>query len=69
MIKLTRLNGKEFVVNADLIETVESTPDTVVTLVNEHRYVVKESVDDVVKKVIEYKRLLNNPVWYNEKKE
>ncbi|MCD6364227.1 MAG: flagellar FlbD family protein [Synergistetes bacterium] len=69
MIKLTRLNGKEFVVNADLIETIESTPDTVVTLVNEHRYVVKESVDDVVKKVIEYKRSLANPVWYNGKKE
>ncbi len=69
MIKLTRLNGKEFVVNADLIETIESTPDTVVTLVNEHRYVVKESVDDVVKKVMEYKRSLSKPMWYNEEKE
>ncbi len=69
MIKLTRLNGKEFVVNADLIETIESTPDTVVTLVNEHRYVVKESVDDVVKKVMEYKRSLSKPIWYNEEKE
>jgi len=69
VIKLTRLNGKEFVVNADLIETIESTPDTVVTLVNEHRYVVKESVDDVVKKVMEYKRSLSKPIWYNEEKE
>ncbi len=69
MIKLTRLNGKEFVVNADLIETIESTPDTVVTLVNEHRYVVKESVDDVVKKVMEYKRSLSKLMWYNEEKE
>ncbi|KUK13553.1 MAG: flagellar FlbD family protein [Synergistetes bacterium] len=58
MIKLTRLNGKEFVINADLIETVEATPDTVITLVNEHRYIVKESVDEVIKKVIEYKRSL-----------
>jgi len=58
LIKLTRLNGKEFVINADLIETVEATPDTVITLVNEHRYIVKESVDEVIKKVIEYKRSL-----------
>lgn len=58
MIKLTRLNGKEFVINADLIETVEATPDTVITLVNEHRYIVKEPVDEVIRKVIEYKRSL-----------
>ncbi len=62
MIKLTRLNGKEFVVNADLIETVEATPDTVITLVNEHRYIVKESVDEVIRRVIEYKRALGRLV-------
>lgn len=58
MIKLTRLNGKEFVINADLIETIEATPDTVITLVNEHRYIVREPVDEVIKRVIEYKRSL-----------
>jgi len=62
LIKLTRLNGKEFVVNADLIETVEATPDTVITLVNEHRYIVKESVDEVIRRVIEYKRALGRLV-------
>lgn len=62
MIKLTRLNGKEFVINADLIETIEATPDTVITLINEHKYIVKESVDDVIRRVIEYKRNLGRSV-------
>jgi flagellar protein FlbD len=56
MIELTRLNGEAFVLNAELIETIVASPDTVVTLVNGHRYVVKESVDAVTEKVIQYKR-------------
>ena len=56
MIELTRLNGEVFVLNAELIETIVASPDTVVTLVNGHRYVVKESVDAVTEKVIQYKR-------------
>lgn len=57
MIELTRLRSKEsFVLNADLIETVEATPDTVITLTNGHKYVVREAVDEVVRRVIEFKR-------------
>jgi flagellar protein FlbD len=56
MIELTRLNGEAFVLNAELIETIAASPDTVITLVNGHRYVVKESVDTVTEKVIQYKR-------------
>jgi len=56
MIEVTRLNKKEFVLNCDWIETVESTPDTVITLTNGKKYVVSESVDDIVKKVVEYKQ-------------
>lgn len=48
MIQVTRLNGKTFVVNAVLIETVESTPDTLITLTTGKKYLVRESVDDVV---------------------
>jgi flagellar protein FlbD len=51
MIVLTRLSGKEFALNSDLIERVESTPDTVVTLVDGTKYVVAESVDVVVQDV------------------
>jgi flagellar protein FlbD len=56
MIEVTRLNKKEFVLNCDWIETVESTPDTVITLTNGKKYVVAENVDDIMKKVVEYKQ-------------
>ncbi len=44
MIKVTRLNGKNFMLNAEIIETLEETPDTVITLVDGKKYVVKESL-------------------------
>jgi len=56
MIKVTRLNGKEFVLNAELIQFLEETPDTVITLLNHEKVVVKESVDEVVQRVIAYSR-------------
>jgi len=56
MIRLTRLNGKEFVVNAELIQFVEETPDTVITLLNHEKIVVKEKADEVVKRSVEYHR-------------
>jgi len=55
MIKVTRLNGEEFVVNAELIEFIEKTPDTVISLTTGKKIVVKESVDDIILKTIEYK--------------
>ncbi|MBI3099752.1 MAG: flagellar FlbD family protein [Planctomycetes bacterium] len=58
MIKVTRLNNREFVVNAELIQFLEETPDTVITLVNHEKVVVKESVDEVVRRIIEYARSL-----------
>jgi flagellar protein FlbD len=57
MITLHRLNGKEFVLNAEQIKFVESTPDTVITMAAENeKLMVKESVDEVVRRVIDYKR-------------
>lgn len=56
MVILKRINGKEFVLNSDLIEFVEATPDTVVTLTNGKKIVVKETVEEVIDKVINYKR-------------
>ncbi len=58
VIRLTRLNGKEFVVNAELIQFLESTPDTVVTLVNNEKVVVREEVQEVVDRAIRYGRAL-----------
>lgn len=58
MIKLTRLNGEEFVVNADLIRFVESRPDTYVTLTTDDRFIVRESTSEVIKRTVDYARLI-----------
>ena len=55
MIRLTRLNGSELFLNADLIATVESRPDTVVTLVDGKHFVVADATDDVVMRVTRYR--------------
>ncbi len=56
MIKLTKLNGQQFVVNAELIRFVESRPDTYVTLTSNDRFLVRETVEEVVKRSIAYSR-------------
>ncbi len=61
MIELSRLNGKSFVLNSDLIETVESTPDSVISTINGKKYIVKESIEEIVEKVLEYKRKIYKP--------
>ncbi|KAA0216637.1 MAG: flagellar protein [Leptolyngbya sp. PLA3] len=58
MIEVTRLNGKRFVVNAELIRTVEEQPDTIITLINGDHLVVRETMREIVEKVIEYGRTL-----------
>ncbi|UCD28308.1 MAG: flagellar FlbD family protein [Planctomycetota bacterium] len=56
MITLTRLNGKQFVVNAELIRTIEERPDTTIEMVNGEKIIVKEKMIEVVSKAIEYGR-------------
>jgi flagellar protein FlbD len=56
MIQLTKLHGEKIVVNADLVEFVEATPDTIISTTSGKKMMVKESVDEVVKLVIEYRR-------------
>jgi flagellar protein FlbD len=56
MIKVTRLNGREFVLNAELIQFMEETPDTVITLTSHEKIVVKEKIEVLIKRVIEYSR-------------
>jgi len=58
MIQLTRLNRVPLIVNADLIEHVEVTPDTVVALTNGQKFMVLESAEEVVDKVIRYRQAL-----------
>ena len=56
MISLTRINDTSIVLNVELIEFVEANPDTIISLSNGHKYLVKDTVDEVVEKVKEYKR-------------
>ncbi len=58
MIHLSRLNGKPFVVNADLIKFVEAVPDTILTLTTGERIFVKESPEEVISRVVEFGRRL-----------
>jgi flagellar protein FlbD len=58
MIQLTRLNHVPLIVNADLIEHVEVTPDTVVALTTGQKFMVLESADEVVDKVIQFRRAI-----------
>ena len=55
MIRVTRLNGEQFALNPDLIERVEAHPDTVAFLLDGTKYVVKESVDEVLLEIREYR--------------
>ncbi len=56
MIRVTRLDGKEIILNAEWIQSVETTPDTLITLTTGTTILVKNSVDEVVDKVKTYKR-------------
>ena len=58
MIPVTRLNGKRFVINAEQIRYIETTPDTMITLMNGDKVMVKEALEDVVQLALEYGRQL-----------
>ena len=62
MITLRRLNGQEFILNADLIESIEATPDTIVTLSNGKKIIVKNTLEDIVRNTVKYKQLCNTTV-------
>ena len=59
MIQLTRINRVPLVLNSDLIEHVEATPDTVISLTNGQKLVVLETVDEIVRRVIEFRRAVH----------
>lgn len=56
MITLTKLNGVEFMINCDLIETVTENPDTTIHMLNGNLYIVKESIKEIIEKTIRYRR-------------
>lgn len=62
MITLHRFNSdREFVLNADLIKVIEETPDTVITLLNNEKILVQEKSAEVLRKVIDYARVIRRP--------
>ncbi|MGO4881697.1 MAG: flagellar FlbD family protein [Bryobacteraceae bacterium] len=62
MIQLTRLNHLPLVLNADLIESIEVTPDTVIALTTGQKLVVLETADEVVRRVVEFRRAIYSGV-------
>ena len=56
MIFLTKLGGKQFLLNEDMIESVSQNPDTIVMLSNGHSYIVQETMDEIVDRVIAFNR-------------
>ena len=56
MVWLSRFDGTRFMLNASLIETIEATPDTVITLTNGHHFVVRESPDAIAQEIVAFRR-------------
>lgn len=59
MISITKMNNQEILLNNDLIETIEETPDTVITLTTGKKLIVKESIDEILEKVVSFRSRLN----------
>lgn len=58
MIQVTRINHTPLILNADLIEHIETTPDTVVSLTNGQKFLVLETAEELIQKVVEFRRSL-----------
>jgi len=58
MIELTRLNGRAMVVNSDLIKTLEASPDTMLTLINGEKVIVREEIAEVMERILVYRARL-----------
>lgn len=62
MIEVSRLNGKKFYINCEVIKSIEATPDTVITLTTNEKIMVKESAEDIIRRTMDYrKRLYQEP--------
>lgn len=61
MIAVTRFNGSQLYLNAELIQSIESTPDTVITLTNNVKIIVKEPAKTVIERIMTYQRSIRNP--------
>jgi flagellar protein FlbD len=70
MIYLTRINHSSLILNPDLIEHIQTTPDTVITLTSGRNYLVIEPAEEVIRRIVEYRRmLLAKPASFENKAE
>lgn len=60
MITITQLNKAEMVINAEMIETVETAPDTIITMTTGRKFITRDSIDDVVEKVMAYQKAVRS---------
>ncbi|HHI02814.1 MAG TPA: endoflagellar protein [candidate division Zixibacteria bacterium] len=58
MIKVTRIDNSELIINSDLIEFVESSPDTIISLTDGKKIIVRETPDEIIEKVAQFRRLV-----------
>ena len=67
MIKVSRLDGSSLVINVDLIESVESIPETIVCLTTGKKIMVKETIDEIIERVVQFKRVSGTwtRAWYS----
>ncbi len=65
VIQLTRLNGNPIALNSDLIKFVENAPDTVITLINGEKIIVREHSEDVIQRIVDFRRavMAGMPSW------
>lgn len=61
MIRVTQINGEEIVINAELIETVEKAHDTIITLTTSRRIRVQEGIEQIIDRVVEYRKRILTP--------
>lgn len=64
MIKVTRINGEEYYVNPHLIEFMEKPHNTVITMLSDKKVLVKEDIEEIISKIIDYRKKLGN--WGND---
>ncbi len=62
MVNVTGFDGQQFYINCDLIETIKETPDTVIAISTGKKLIVKESADEIVDRIIEYKKKTLNAI-------
>jgi flagellar protein FlbD len=62
MIKVTRLNGEPIYLNSNLIEFIEETPDTMITLTTGKKVIIKENIEYVIERIIEYNHKINHTI-------